>query len=92
MRINTSVAETEHAFSPAEQLISVTDKTGIITDANKAFMDIGDFSRGETVRRSDMPPEARPGLWQTLKAGTPSIDSYTAPARGVAKRGYRVGQ
>lgn len=92
MRINTSVAETEHTFSHTEQSISVTDKTGIITDANKAFMDIGDFSRGETARHSDMPPEACPGLWQTFKAGKPSIDSYTAPACGVAKRGYRVGQ
>lgn len=72
MRINTPVTDTERTYSPTEQLISLTNKKGIITHANDIFVNVSGFSREELLRKNHnivrhpgMPPEAYSDLRQT---------------------------
>ena len=78
MRINTPVTDAERTFSPTDQLISLTNKKGIITHTNDSFIEVSGFSSEELlgknhnlVRHPDMPPDAYSDLWQTLKSGKP---------------------
>ncbi|WP_374247335.1 methyl-accepting chemotaxis protein [Zoogloea sp.] len=78
MRQNLPVTQTEVLLPPERLLVSRTDLKGVITYANRAFVDISGFSRSELlgqnhniVRHPDMPPQAFEDLWRTLKAGRP---------------------
>src|SRR5690554_5511856 len=78
MRRNLPVTNVETQLRPDQYLISKTDKSGIITYANAAFIHISGFSRDEligsphnVVRHPDMPSEAFEDLWNTLRAGEP---------------------
>ncbi len=76
MKINTPVTDVEHLVDNSQRLISTTDKKGIITSVNQAFIDISGFREEELigqshniVRHPDMPPAAFEDLWATLKRG-----------------------
>ncbi|MDY0005598.1 MAG: PAS domain-containing methyl-accepting chemotaxis protein [Spongiibacteraceae bacterium] len=78
MKNNQPVTQREQRFSPDEQLISTTDRKGVVLDANAGFIRVSGFSRDElvgkshnVVRHPDMPQEAFRDLWSTLKQGKP---------------------
>ena len=80
MKINQPVTQVEADFKPGQILASRTDLKGIITYANRAFIDVSGFSEQELlgrnhniVRHPDMPPEAFADLWKTVKAGRPWV-------------------
>ncbi len=61
-----------------EILVSTTNLKGIITSANRAFIDISGYTEGELmgnqhniVRHPDMPSAAFKDMWDTLKADRP---------------------
>ncbi|GGB37886.1 aerotaxis receptor [Oceanisphaera marina] len=78
MRKNLPITDREKAFVTHEKLITVTDKSGNITECNDAFIEMSGFSRDELlgqphniVRHPDMPAEAFKVMWSHLKAGKP---------------------
>ncbi|HKK14099.1 MAG TPA: PAS domain-containing protein, partial [Gammaproteobacteria bacterium] len=78
MKINLPVTDVERTFPDNAQLLSLTDKKGLTTYANQAFIEVSGFSAGElvgrnhnVVRHPDMPPAAFADLWTTLKSGRP---------------------
>lgn len=78
MRKNYPVNNTETRVRADQFLISKTDKKGIITYANPAFIEISGFDAAELmgkphnlIRHPDMPPAAFQDLWDTLHAGKP---------------------
>jgi PAS domain S-box-containing protein len=80
VKINQPVTQVEADFKAGQILASRTDLKGIITYANRAFVEISGFSEQELlghnhniVRHPDMPPEAFADLWQTVKAGRPWV-------------------
>lgn len=88
---NHSVINEEVNFSRGEELISTTDKTGVITYANPEFCRIAGYTLEELVgqnhsivRHPDMPAAAFKDLWQKLKSGL--------PWRGVVKNRCKDGR
>ena len=78
MRSNLPVTQTERFLTPKRPIVTKTDLRGIITYANRAFIDISGFSESEligqphnVVRHPDMPPEAFEDMWRTIQAGHP---------------------
>lgn len=78
MKVNLPVTEVERVLPEKQQLISLTDKKGLITEANDVFVAVSGFSRDELlhknhnlVRHPDMPPAAFANLWDTLNTGKP---------------------
>lgn len=78
MRKNHPVTNREKAFVTQEKLITVTDRSGNITECNDAFVEMSGFSREELlgqphniVRHPDMPAEAFKVMWSHLQAGKP---------------------
>ncbi|MDS1141182.1 methyl-accepting chemotaxis protein [Pusillimonas sp. SM2304] len=78
MRKNFPVIDVETVVRPDQYLISKTNKKGIITYVNPAFIDVSGFTREEligkphnVVRHPDMPPDVFQDLWDTLQAGKP---------------------
>lgn len=78
MKKNLPVTDHERTFSPDQRLISLTNKKGIITHVNAAFVEISGFSSDELIKKNhnlvrhpDMPPAAFEDLWESLKAGKP---------------------
>lgn len=76
MRTNTPVTQVEQQVKSHQRLISTTDKKGVITSVNQAFIDISGFTEEELlgqphnlVRHPDMPAAAFEDLWATLKRG-----------------------
>jgi aerotaxis receptor len=70
------VIDREVSLNNNDELVSITDKRGIITYANETFIRISGFSEQEIVthnhnivRHPDMPAEAFKELWDKLKAG-----------------------
>lgn len=68
----------EVIFSPAEQLVSITDTQGVITYVNTAFARVAGYSSAELigqhhniVRHPDMPAAAFADLWKNLKNNKP---------------------
>ena len=68
----------EVQFKQGEELVSTTDKTGVITYANPAFCRIAGFELDELVgenhhivRHPDMPAIAFKDLWKNLQLGLP---------------------
>lgn len=80
MKINQPVTNNEQVMKDGAILASRTDSKGIITYANKAFIEISGFSKEELVgknhnmvRHPDMPPAAFEDLWGTVKRGVPWV-------------------
>lgn len=76
MKNNGAVTGREISFDDSQVLVSMTDKKGIITFANDAFVKISGFSREDLigkshniVRHPDVPPGIFQNLWDELKAG-----------------------
>ena len=90
-RRNQSIINEEVSFQHGEELISTTDKRGVITYANPAFCRVAGFSLEELVgknhnivRHPDMPSAAFKDLWKNLSAGL--------PWRGVVKNRCKDGR
>lgn len=78
MRKNLPVTNNERTFSESERLISTTDRKGMITYCNDAFVSISGFTREELigaphnlVRHPDMPSPVFGHMWDTIKSGKP---------------------
>jgi aerotaxis receptor len=78
MKNNQPVTNVEREVKPGVIIASRTDLKGIITYANKAFVDISGFTEDEllgsshnVVRHPDMPVAAFKDLWDTVQAGKP---------------------
>ena len=78
MRTNLPVTNVEKFLSDDSLIVTKTDLKGVITYANREFVEISGFSEEELlgephniVRHPDMPPEAFKDLWETLKQGRP---------------------
>ena len=78
MKINLPVTQQEQVLTDSDSLISTTSLKGIITYANKDFIEISGFPEQELlgknhnmVRHPDMPVEAFQDLWDTVKSGKP---------------------
>lgn len=78
MKKNLPVTDKEQTFPENVKLISTTDKRGVITHCNDAFVQISGFSKEELigkshniVRHPDMPEAAFSILWDHIKAGRP---------------------
>ena len=76
MRNNQPVTQKDYKFPDHYRLISSTDKRGIITYCNDAFVEVSGFDREELlnknhnlVRHPDMPEGVFKEMWQTLQAG-----------------------
>ncbi len=77
MRINTPVTSNEKQMQDGMMIVTKTDMKGVITYANKDFVDMSGFAEAELVgqphnlvRHPDMPVEAFADLWKTVKGGT----------------------
>jgi PAS domain S-box-containing protein len=69
--------DTERTFAEDDIIVSKTDAKGIITYANKVFLDIADYEEEEVlgqphnlIRHPDMPRCIFKLLWDTLQAGS----------------------
>jgi len=78
MKINLPITEQEILFSADKSMVTKTNTKGIITFANKDFIEVSGFSEAELVgknhnliRHPDMPPVAFEVMWKTLKRGLP---------------------
>ncbi|HEY6897253.1 MAG TPA: Tar ligand binding domain-containing protein [Rhodocyclaceae bacterium] len=78
MKINLPITGQEKRYSDDMTLVSKTDTKGIITFANRDFVEISGYSEEELVgtnhniiRHPDMPPAAFEVMWKTLKRGLP---------------------
>ena len=76
MRRGQQIVDREVEFSSDVELVSTTDKRGIITYANQAFSDVSGYSNEELmgknhnlVRHPDMPKAAFKDLWDTVEKG-----------------------
>ncbi len=80
MRINEPVTDIEIPFPEGETIVSRTNRKGVLTYLNSAFITISGFTEAELlnknhniVRHPDMPAEAFDDLWKTVKAGQPWV-------------------
>ncbi|MBT1451501.1 PAS domain-containing protein [Glaciecola sp. XM2] len=78
MSRKAAVNDKEVLLSDAHELVSTTDKRGVITYANETFCEIAGFSEHELVghshnivRHPDMPAAAFKDMWDHLKKGDP---------------------
>ena len=69
-------SELETEFPDGCLIVSRTDVKGIITHANKSFVDMSGYTKEELInqphyilRHPDMPPAAFKDLWDTLNKG-----------------------
>jgi aerotaxis receptor len=90
-RRNQSIIDKEVEFESGVELISTTDKRGVITYANPEFCRIAGFTVEELVgknhnivRHPDMPSAAFKDLWTNLESGL--------PWRGVVKNRCKDGR
>ena len=90
MKTNLPVTQNEVFFDPACPIVSQTNLKGVMTYANRPFIDIAGYDEAELigashniVRHPDMPPEAFADLWHTLK--------HNQPWRGMVKNRTKSG-
>ena len=90
MKRNEPVTDKEIPFPKDTILVSKTDRRGIITYANEAFMTVSGYSEAEllgrnhnVVRHPDMPREAFKDLWNTVQMG----QTWTGLVKNRAKNG-----
>ena len=82
--------QTERTFREDEIIVSKTDERGVITYANKTFLQIALYSEAEVlgqphslIRHPDMPRCVFKLLWDTIQAG----DEIFAYVKNMAKNG-----
>jgi aerotaxis receptor len=70
------VTDRETMFPAGELIVSQTDRAGVITMCNEAFVRMSGFTREDLIgqphsilRHPDMPRAAFADLWQTVEAG-----------------------
>lgn len=70
------VTDIEVPFPEGKLIVSTTDKEGIITHVNQAFVDMSGFTEEELIgaphcilRHPDMPAVAFKDLWDTVSSG-----------------------
>lgn len=75
-RRRQSIVNEEVYFDESEQLVSITDKRGVIIYANDSFCKVAGYTQEELynknhniVRHPDMPKEAFKDLWSELNSG-----------------------
>ncbi|MGS0680530.1 methyl-accepting chemotaxis protein [Shewanella sp. 125m-7] len=75
-RKQVSLINQEVKLTPTDQLISTTDRRGVITYVNQRFIEVSGFSETELignnhnmVRHPDMPKAAFKEMWSKLEAG-----------------------
>ena len=80
MRDNQPITNHERQVPAGQWLVSRTDARGIITFANRTFVEMSGYSEAELlgqphnlVRHPDMPAGAFADLWATLQAGQPWV-------------------
>ena len=68
--------EIETPYPDGKLIVSTTDKQGIITHVNKAFIEMSGYTEAELIgaahsilRHPDMPPAAFQDLWDTVSRG-----------------------
>ncbi len=68
--------EIETPYPDGKLIVSTTDLDGVITHANKAFVEMSGYSEEELIgaphsilRHPDMPPAAFKDLWDTIEKG-----------------------
>ncbi len=90
MRANLPVTSREYTFPPSDMLVSTTDRQGVITHCNEAFVRASGFEMSELigqthniVRHPDMPAEAFKDMWSTIGRGRP----WTAVVKNRRKDG-----
>jgi len=90
-RYNASSVDQEVRLTSADQLISSTDKNGVITYVNQRFIEISGYqeqeligSKHSLIRHKDMPAAAFKEMWQKLEMG----QSW----RGIVKNRCKNGQ
>ena len=73
---NNQVINQEVTFSKEEELITVTDKRGVIQYVNDEFCRVAGYDRDELmgknhniIRHPDMPKEAFGDMWSKLQNG-----------------------
>jgi methyl-accepting chemotaxis protein len=78
MKLNLPVTTNEVLFEDSQFMLTRTDLKGVITYANKDFIQVSGFSEAELVgsshnivRHPDMPAEAFNDMWRCLKSGKP---------------------
>ncbi|KAA0875794.1 methyl-accepting chemotaxis protein [Nitrincola tapanii] len=78
MKASAHLTGVERTFAEDQQLISSTDKRGIIRYCNEEFVRISGYSREELlgqphniVRHPDMPKEAYASMWSYIQSGRP---------------------
>lgn len=83
--------EKERLLPIGDFIVSKTDKRGLITYANKPFIDIAKYTESELlgkphniVRHPDMPKAAFADLWVTIKAGK----EWRGLVKNLCKDGY----
>lgn len=72
----TVIRDEEIPFPEGRLIVSRTDKSGIITHCNQAFVDMSGYEQHELIgqphsilRHPDMPRAAFKDLWDTLESG-----------------------
>jgi len=90
MRMNLPVTGQEHDYPEQEMLVSMTDKQGVITHCNAAFVRVSGYTYEELlgqphnlIRHPDMPPEAFKDMWSTVGHGR----SWSAVVKNRRKNG-----
>lgn len=78
MKINLPITGQEKLFPADKTLVSKTDTKGIITFANRDFIEVSGYSQEELVganhniiRHPDMPVAAFAAMWRTIERGLP---------------------
>lgn len=71
-----AIADREVPYPEGKLIVSRTDRAGIITHANQAFVDMSGYTQNELIgqnhyilRHPDMPAAAFADLWETIEAG-----------------------
>jgi PAS domain S-box-containing protein len=66
----------ETPYPDGKLIVSTTDKSGVITHVNKAFIEMSGYTENELInaphsilRHPDMPPAAFKDLWDTVNRG-----------------------
>lgn len=70
------VTDIETPYPDGKLIVSTTDKEGVITHVNQAFIEMSGFEEDELIgaphsilRHPDMPPAAFKDLWDTVNTG-----------------------
>lgn len=78
MQINLPITHREHNYPDNDPLVSMTDRQGVITHCNHAFVEVSGYAYNELIgqphnmiRHPDMPAQAFKDMWRTIGGGEP---------------------